>query len=76
MLHRNAGVNYPFNGPRVPVAVSLMATFTALIETPPPSEEGTPQLTSHSGSNWSITPTPPPFAACQQTQSQFTRRVV
>lgn len=50
------GVNYSPNGLAVPVAISLTATFTALIETPPPSQVGTPQLTSLSSSNWSITP--------------------
>lgn len=64
MFHLNASVNYTFNGLAVPVVLSLMATFTTLIETPPPSREETPQLTSPSGYNWSITsphsPTPPP----------------
>lgn len=79
MLHLNASVNYTFNGVGVPVASSLMATFSALIETPPPSQEGMPQLTSPSGYNWSITPSPPPtplHSACQQTESQFAWCVV
>lgn len=63
MLYLNAALNYTFNGLGVPVDLSLTATFTTLIETPPPSSEGTSQLTSPSGYNWSITLTPSPCSA-------------
>lgn len=70
MLYLNAALNYTFNGLGVPVDLSHTATFTTLIETPPPSSEGTSQLTSPSGYNWSITLTPSPCSAFQQTQSE------
>lgn len=68
MLYLNAALNYTFNGLGVPVDLSLTATSTALIETPPPSSEGTSQLTSPSGYNWSITLTPSPCCVYQQTE--------